>query len=1077
MTSPHSVDLFPLQKPKPTFLVRAITIASLGLSNPVFAGVVTLLPSDINLGDTNSSSFTNGNITLTPLRGGIVASFNGAAARLGIDDFGTNVNAFNDPDTIPNNGNEEQLQFEFASTAGLTGLSWDFARADGPDNRSGVNISGFSADPGASATGPGLGAITYSNGTLNIQLSSAAFSNTDGVLTLSNPSASAGATLLMTVTDTTQAGAQLPITSISYENVLTNQAPVIQTPLPALLSPGVGVTTTLSVDLVPGATPTPTYLWEYDNGAGFTTVGDAPTHTFTAGTTTDGTYRVTVTNFSGSDSSSTTISSIDDDDGIDNQWEVDNFGDFLLYGASDNVDLPAPDGLDNTAEFAAGTDPNNPDTDGDGLLDGEEASNNANPLVFDTDGDGFSDGYEVTIAGTLANDPESAPLADSERTSIGISFAATAGDGNNLNLSPLELAGAPGYVQRNWNATPALPNEGLTVTKAEIATPSAGTLVDSSGNSTGASLTIQAAGAFSRPNNQAISYGRLFSGYLYADPNNATVFIDLENIPYARYDVVIYLMGFSGAVQGTVSDASSGLEYTFSAPNLLGGDAEPEWYRSADQANRSGGTAENFPSATHVVFRGLTGSTKSFDLQRLVDNAGVAAIQIVEALDRDGDGMDDFYETALGLDPNDNGTIDPIRQGANGDFDQDGLTNLAEYNEGTNPVEADTDGDGFRDSVETDSGSFASLSDTGTDPRIADTDGDGLLDGVEKNTGAFVNSENVGTNPLVPEVDFDQDGWSNVFEIEALTDPLDASSPGGPNLHGFAIAFNSAQGAGPDVEFPATVYAGAPGVEQRNWNRSVDLLNSSFDASGTTASIDSPVLGRIVDSTGTVIGDDNSGVSVTFTAGHGAWSSAPDNNTPYGRLFNSFIFGRTTTNPDASIQLTGIPYETYDVYVYFGSETNGRSGTVSSTAAGQTYSFSTIVNSGSPGIFARTTDTSGSFPDANYAVFSGQSAGTFDVTTTVMAPGGPTLGIYGIQVINTTLSSPSLVLENPTFNGGIFTADLITQAGGTFIFERSETLDQDWVQIGPPLTVGNGTTTLEDSSPPSGRAFYRVRRQ
>lgn len=50
-----------------------------------------------------------------------------------------------------------------------------------------------------------------------------------------------------------------------------------------------------------------------------------------------------------------------------------------------------------------GTDPNDPDTDGDGLDDGEEADARTDPLEADTDGDGVSDGEEIA-AGTDPND-------------------------------------------------------------------------------------------------------------------------------------------------------------------------------------------------------------------------------------------------------------------------------------------------------------------------------------------------------------------------------------------------------------------------------------------------------------------------------------------------------------------------------------------------------------------------------------------------------------------------------------------------------------------------------------------------
>src|SRR5260370_33713209 len=62
---------------------------------------------------------------------------------------------------------------------------------------------------------------------------------------------------------------------------------------------------------------------------------------------------------------------------------------------------PDHDGLTNLQEFQNGTDPHNPDTDGDGLTDGQEVlMDQTNPLLFSTDGTGISDGIEVQT-GTL----------------------------------------------------------------------------------------------------------------------------------------------------------------------------------------------------------------------------------------------------------------------------------------------------------------------------------------------------------------------------------------------------------------------------------------------------------------------------------------------------------------------------------------------------------------------------------------------------------------------------------------------------------------------------------------------------
>jgi len=91
--------------------------------------------------------------------------------------------------------------------------------------------------------------------------------------------------------------------------------------------------------------------------------------------------------------------------------------------------------------------------------------------------------------------------------------------------------------------------------------------------------------------------------------------------------------------------------------------------------------------------------------------------------DSDGDGIPDDYETANGLNPNDpfDADLDP---------DGDGLTNLQEFQTGTDPNVADTDGDGISDGVE-----VAGTNGFVTNPLLADTDGDGIRDLLEIQTG------------------------------------------------------------------------------------------------------------------------------------------------------------------------------------------------------------------------------------------------------------------------------------------------------------------------------------------------------
>ena len=91
--------------------------------------------------------------------------------------------------------------------------------------------------------------------------------------------------------------------------------------------------------------------------------------------------------------------------------------------------------------------------------------------------------------------------------------------------------------------------------------------------------------------------------------------------------------------------------------------------------------------------------------------------------------MSDVYETLNGLNPE---VAD-----ADGDLDNDGLTNKEEHDLGTSANSDDTDGDGLKDNVETNTGVRVSAEDTGTSPLSSDTDADGLGDGVETLTGVF----------------------------------------------------------------------------------------------------------------------------------------------------------------------------------------------------------------------------------------------------------------------------------------------------------------------------------------------------
>ncbi len=77
--------------------------------------------------------------------------------------------------------------------------------------------------------------------------------------------------------------------------------------------------------------------------------------------------------------------------GLDpNDWDEN------ANGTRDDADDFDDDGLTNLEEFLCGTDPLDPDSDGDGLADGEEVHGlGSSPLDRDSDGDGMPDAYEA----------------------------------------------------------------------------------------------------------------------------------------------------------------------------------------------------------------------------------------------------------------------------------------------------------------------------------------------------------------------------------------------------------------------------------------------------------------------------------------------------------------------------------------------------------------------------------------------------------------------------------------------------------------------------------------------------------
>ena len=132
------------------------------------------------------------------------------------------------------------------------------------------------------------------------------------------------------------------------------------------------------------------------------------------------------------------------------------------------------------------------------------------------------------------------------------------------------------------------------------------------------------------------------------------------------------------------------------------------------------------------------------------------------AVDTDLDGILDAIEVQLGT--------NPLKADSDGDGISDGYEKFTLH---TDPTRADTDGDGISDSAELAKGTDPTSADSNHDGRVdggditPDTDHDGLSDMLEKI---------LGTRP--DSIDTDGDGVSDFLEHRSGLDPLDPMSNG-----------------------------------------------------------------------------------------------------------------------------------------------------------------------------------------------------------------------------------------------------------------------------------------------------------
>ncbi len=398
-----------------------------------------------------------------------------------------------------------------------------------------------------------------------------------------------------------------------------------------------------------------------------------------------------------------------DSDGFKDSWEYLHF-DSLSYGPTNDVDN---DGLTNLEELNASTNPNEYDTDGDGKADGFELSNGMNPLdpldeLLDSDNDGLPDAFEI-FHGLNINDASDANIdSDGDGYSILQEYLAGTSDTDPNEQPSITVDFEAGKISPfYWQHSADLPWQ---ITQ-----------VDSIGG------------------NYSLQAGKVLDN----QQSRITLTINATGLPLS-FDFKLATGSTQGKfefyIDGIIQDAwigsidSKRVEYP-----LLAGKRKLAWVYTNSAVPTFTTTTNHFSSLKNKV------AAPEQAIRAVIDNINIPAI-----LDIDNDGVDDSWEYLY---------FDSLAYDLSLDTDDDGLSNLEEYQTKTNPTLLDTDEDGIPDGYELNNG----MNPLDAADALVDTDNDGLPDTFEIFHGLNIN------DPSDAATDNDGDGFTVLQEFLART--------------------------------------------------------------------------------------------------------------------------------------------------------------------------------------------------------------------------------------------------------------------------------------------------------------------
>jgi Concanavalin A-like lectin/glucanases superfamily/Bacterial TSP3 repeat len=462
------------------------------------------------------------------------------------------------------------------------------------------------------------------------------------------------------------------------------------------------------------------------------------------------------------------------------------------------------DGLTDGWEVANGMDPNdngsvnakngpNGDLDGDGLTNLQEKNAGTNPNNFDSDFDGIADNVDTT---PLANNAAANP--DGENLPVGIATGLIARfDYESVRTTPATNGAATSYADlsgNNWHA--GIFNAGITPAGGGMPSKAA---LHNTGHTLLSQNVIKNKTAYSISTwvklnkdaiknlpNTTVQMG-LWGHHRYQNINNATsislngLYVHKKNATQEEWFLGSYLYS------ATSTNPLNGLFFT----QPLGTSDNGEWLHVA--TTRNGNTIQLYlngvlkASGSFAPLALTYDANTFFSIGRLYGSAPPAIsyptswqgnidrtlihgralnateIAALRNQDADRDGLPDWWETKYGLPAT-------INSRSTSDFDDDELSDIQEFQLGTDPNNFDTDGDTLPDgfevinglnplvgsaspTIDTDNDGVTDFNEwlNGTNPLVVDTDGDTVGDGTEIGQGS--NPTNSGDGGQAPPAD------------------------------------------------------------------------------------------------------------------------------------------------------------------------------------------------------------------------------------------------------------------------------------------------------------------------------------